>query len=110
MCLLNVANLVLLFEHYRKPMHAGLYSNWYSFVPWYYKRNLANSLLKRVYEISSSNRIMNEDFQRIKTICLRLPNSGSSNLCMWLFELSQKLYFIFCFYYKVLKYCKMVLW
>ena len=67
MCLLNVANLVLLFEHIERPRTQVCIATC-PVVPWYYKINLVHSLLERAYAIASSDsyRIMREDFQRIK--------------------------------------------
>jgi len=47
----------------RKPMHAGIYGNWSSFIPWHYERNCAKSFLKQAYEVASSYRITHEYIQ-----------------------------------------------
>jgi len=66
---LKVPNLALLFEHIESPrIQVGIASGPVSFygIRLGYKKKLVNSLLKRAYAIASSNKIVHEDFQRIK--------------------------------------------
>jgi len=56
---------------YRKPTHTGLYSKWSSFVPLHRKRNFANSLLRRAYDIASSYQLVHTEFMNIKRMLSR---------------------------------------
>ena len=59
---------------YRKHTHTGFYSKWSSFVPLHRKRNLVNSLLRRAYDIASSNQLVHTEFMNIKRMLSRHGN------------------------------------
>ena len=56
---------------YRKPTFSGVFTNFGSFIPELYKRNLISTLLFRAYTISSNWELITKEVQRLRGILLK---------------------------------------
>lgn len=56
---------------YRKPTFSGVYTNYCSFIPDLYKRNLVSTLLFRIFTICSSWELMHREVANLKLILRR---------------------------------------
>ena len=73
---------------YRKPTFSGVYTNFGSFIPELYKRNLVSTLLFRIFTICSTWELMHKEVMNLKNILKRnsYPRSLTDKLVKKFFD------------------------